>query len=187
MFFTRSKRKKETIAKGNSQSSLNRPSNEVHLLVPIQDDDQGTLAISVLKNSHDDRVKSIRLFHCVEDRLANGGFVSAVDIIQTSDNQNEKLENSILKLQQLAHRLSEDLPGVRVTVKSRLHPSVSGSIVDEANLIDATMILFVQDPKRKRHWLIPGISNRVLRTASTPVQIIKPSRDQQDRAQLFVA
>lgn len=172
MFFTNPRKNDD---RQKSRKSNERP-NEIHLLVPIQDYEQGRLAISVLRSNHNDRIKSIRLFQCVEDRLNGGGFVHAMDIIQTSDEQKTDVENALVKLQRLAEVLAQELPEVRVSFNCGLYGSVPDAIVEEAEIMGASMILFVQDPQRKRHWLIPGVSNRVLRKAPCTVQIIRPER-----------
>ncbi len=184
MFFTRLNAKKPD--EGNARQSAHRPMNEIHMLVPIQDYEQGRIAINILRNNRNDRVKSIRIFQCVKDRVSSGGFVNALEIIQESDAQKEQLENAFLKLQRLAEVLAKDLPDVRISFNSRVHDSVSDAIVEEAKLVNASMILFVQHPKRKRHWLIPGVSNRVLRIAPCSVQIIKPGEHELP-PQVFVA
>lgn len=173
MFFTRSikSRKKN---EGNLRDSNKRHVNEIHMLVPIQDYEQGRLAIRILRQNKNDRVKSIRIFQCVKDRVINGGFVHALEVIHESDAQEEQLENSFLKLQSLADDLAKDLPAVRISFNSRVHTSIDEAIVEESERVGASLILFVQHPKNKRHWLIPGVSNRVLRCAPCAVQIIKP-------------
>lgn len=98
-----------------------------------------------------------------------------MEVIQMHDSQVESQEKARKQLRALARELAAALPGVRITFNSVVHESVADAIADEANNLDANMILMVNDPKRKKHWLFPGVSNRILRTAKCPVQIIKPA------------
>ncbi len=184
MFFTNPRKKKCSPVAGQ----FSRRPNEIHLLVPIQDYEQGRLAINLLRSNRNDQIKSIRLFQCIEDKLNGGGFVHAMDIIQTSDEQKTAVENALVKLQRLAEVLAQDLPSVRVSFNAGLYSSIPDAIVEEAEIINASMILFVQDPQRKRHWLFPGVSNRVLRNAPCSVQIIRPDKKEHILSQqVFVA
>lgn len=156
----------------------------LRIVVPIQDEEQGRLAASVLKGSNFSRFSIIRLFHCVPNLYSNNSWVTPMEVIQMHDSHVERLERAQNQLQQLAKDLAAAMPGVRVTFNSIVHDSIADAIADEANNLEANMILLVNDPKRKKHWLFPGVSNRILRTAKCPVQIIKPA--EQD-GMVFVA
>lgn len=147
----------------------------LRIVVPIQDEEQGRLAASVLKGSNFARFSIVRLFHCVPNLYFTNSWVNPMEVIQMHDSQIEHLEKAQNQLQQLAKGVAAVMPGVRITFNSVVHDSIADAIADEANNLDANMILLVNDPKRKKHWLFPGVSNRILRTAKCPVQIIKPA------------
>ncbi|MBX9694859.1 MAG: universal stress protein [Cyanobacteria bacterium] len=159
--------------------------SELRILVPVQDYEQGRLAVSVLLNNRDDRIRHIRLFHCVEDRLVSSGFVHAFEIMQAAEEQSDKVEESQSHLERLAQTLTREFPDVHISFDTIIHRDVPDAIVKESLSAKTNMILFVTDPKRKKHWLVPSISNRVLRNAGCPVQIIKPAKVPTTNNQVF--
>jgi len=165
----------------NTNSDTATPSGKgidkygLRIVVPIQDEEQGRLAVNVLKGSNHSKFSVIRLFHCVPNLYFESSWVTPMEVIQMHDSQVENQEKAHNQLKELARELAAALPDVRITFNSIVHESVADAIADEANNLDANMILLVNDPKRKKHWLFPGVSNRILRTAKCPVQIIKPA------------
>jgi len=160
--------------------------DELRILVPIQDKAQGRLAVNVLTKNASPRLTLIRLFHCLENSPSRKVWVNPMEAIQSLDQQAERLEHMQVELQSFAQELAKAFPDARVTFHAIEHESIADAIKEEAEIVGANMILLVNDPHRKKHWLVPGISGRILRTAKCPVQIIKPSRGAQDDL-VFVA
>lgn len=156
--------------------------NEQRILVPIKDKAQGRLALSVLKNNSDTPISSIRLLHCIEDKLARSQYMLALSVISIVDKQSDELNKAHQYLTEFARELEEEFPNARVSVQASLCDSVSDAIVSESENMNATMILLVTDPAQKKHWFWPGLTNRVLRISKCPVQIVKPAMKVDDLA-----
>ena len=157
-------------------------SNEQRILVPIKDIEQGRLALNVLKNNSNTPISSIRLFHCIEDRLARNHYMLALSVISIVDQQSDELNKAHQYLTAFARELEEEFPEARVSVQASLCDSVSDAVVKESENMDATMILLVTDPAQKKHWFWPGLTSRVLRISKCPVQIVKPALSDDDGA-----
>jgi nucleotide-binding universal stress UspA family protein len=185
MFFNYKKPEKKARTRRDTKALTRK--YELKILVPIQDDEQGRLTVSILKENIDSRITAIKLFHCIQNTCAYSSWVNPMEVIQIHDNQIEERERSQSRLQELVKDLAAALPGVRVTFNSVVHDSITDAIAEEADNMAADMILLVNDPEKKRHWLFPGVSNRILRTAKCPVQIIKPAKGAQPDSLVFVA
>lgn len=159
----------------------------LRIVVPIQNEEQGRLAVNVLKSNSDQRFSLIRLFHCREDNYTYTSWINPMEVIQLIDSREEDLQRSQSYLRRFAQELATAFPDTRVSYNSVAHTSVSTAIAEEAELFEANLILLINDPARKKHWLFPGISNRLLRTAKCPVQVIKPAQGSPQDGLVFVA
>lgn len=151
--------------------------NKLNILVPVKNREQGRLACAILKNCDRSNVASIKLFHCVKDKVGQKNFFSAMDLISTIDEQTDKVRDSSLYLEQLAGKLEKQFPGARISFASNLNENIATAIVDEAHNISANLILLVTELNRKKHWLLPSIVNRVLQLARCHVSVVKPSSE----------
>jgi hypothetical protein len=184
MLSSNSSRKEDFTMSSDLASSRDEPHK---ILVPIKNFEQGRFAVRVLLSMTNDFVSEIRLFHCIKDKLARPTFFSAMEVIRTADEQTDRLDDSKHFLEQLTKDLLEKFDNVSLTTKSSLTDSIHEGILEEAEDMQATKIIFVMEPTRKFQWFRPEVTARVMSDAKIPVHIIKPGQQKDSGHQLLSA
>lgn len=173
MLSSDSSRKEDFTMSSDPANSIKRHK----ILVPIKNFEQGRFAVGVLLSLPSDSVSEIRLFHCVKDKLARPTFFSAMEVIRTADEQTDRVDDSKHFLDQLTKDLLDKYGDVSLTTKSALTDSIHEGILEEAENMKASKIIFVMEPTRKFQWFRPEVTARVMSDAKIPVHIIKPGQD----------